>query len=70
MKAKLRILKKWQSCLTLVKDKVNPDIKQTVYIFITQICLQTGKILNNNKVTAIIKLARLKGHPVGLCFYL
>ena len=62
--------KKMASFLTLLKTKVNPVIKRNVHIFITQICLQTGKIPNNNKVTAIIKLARLKGHPVGLCFYL
>ena len=31
---------------------------------ITQICLQIGKCPSNIKVTAICKLASLKGHPV------
>ena len=35
-------------------------IQQNVHILITQIFLQIGKIPNNNKVTAILKLARLK----------
>ena len=38
--------------------------QQNVHILSTQIFLQIGKIPNNNKVTAIRKLARLKGHPV------
>ena len=43
-----------QSFLTLVKEKeVNPVIKQNVHILISQICLQIGKIPNNNKVTVI-----------------
>jgi len=47
-------LRKWRSFLTLFKEKeVNPVIKQNVYILITNIVLQIGKIPNNNRVTAI-----------------
>ena len=44
------------------KQKV---IQQNVHIMITKIFLQIGKIPNNNEVTAIWKLSKLKGHPVG-----
>ena len=40
-------------------------LQQNVHILITQIFLQIGKIPNNNKVTPILKLSRLEGHPVG-----